>query len=78
MTVISFITTYTGVAYALFWPSDSSSPEATYNSASKASLLVLIIVGFDEFTYYFIANLGSLDTELQSIERCETFMDLDP
>lgn len=47
MTVLSFITTFGAIAYALFWPLDSDDPQALVQRASNSTLLVVTSVGLD-------------------------------
>ena len=45
---------------------------------SKASLLLVVTLGFDELAYFLLTNQSSFENELISLERCETFMKLTP
>lgn len=68
----SFIVNVASLVYALFFLGDSQ------KDASKGALLLVCSLGFDELMYFLLNNIGAYETELASIERCETFMNLDP
>jgi hypothetical protein len=63
----------TSLAYVLFFAdTGSNAPDV----AAKGSLLLVSTLGFDEIMYFLFINLGTFDSELVSLERCEAFMGL--
>ena len=38
----------------------------------------MVSLGFDEITYFLLTNQSAFESELISLERCETFMKLTP
>lgn len=68
----SFLINITSLVYVLFFLDPS------FKNASNGALLLVCSLGFDEIMYFLFSNLGALETELISIERCESFMDLEP
>jgi ATP-binding cassette, subfamily C (CFTR/MRP), member 1 len=68
----SFIINLTTLVYVLFFLTPS------FDNASKGALLLVCSLGFDEIMYFLFSNLGAFETELISIQRCETFMNLEP
>lgn len=69
LTILSFIINVSALVIVLF--TDIADP-------SKASLLLVVSLGFDELTYFLFTNQSNFENELISLERCETFMDLAP
>lgn len=69
LTILSFIINVSALVIVLF--TDVADP-------SKASLLLVVSLGFDELTYFLFTNQSNFENELISLERCETFMDLAP
>jgi hypothetical protein len=47
LVLLSFMMTYAGIAYALFWPANGDTPNAIYSKASSGTLLMSICLGFD-------------------------------
>lgn len=73
--VCSFLINFGALIYVLFFIGDLYTP---YETASRGSLLLISALGYDEVVYFLFNNLGALESELISIERCESFMDLEP
>ena len=68
----SFLINITTLVYVLFFLG------STFEDASRGALLLVCSLGFDEIMYFLFSNLGAFETELISIQRCESFMDLKP
>ena len=68
--LLSYMITYAVLAYSLFWPPDVTDSYNFYQKASKGALLTCNGIAFDEIMYFLFTNLGILDSELISIERC--------
>ena len=68
--LLSYMITFAVLAYSLFWPAEGDATYQLYQKASKASLLTCNGIAFDEIMYFLFTNLGILDSELISIERC--------
>ncbi len=69
LTFLSFIINVSALSIVLF---------TNIADPSKASLLLCVSLGFDEITYFLLTNQSNFETELISLERCETFMKLNP
>ena len=69
LTFLSFIINISALVLVLF--TNMADP-------SKASLLLVVSLGFDEITYFLYTNQSAFENELISLERCESFMDLTP
>lgn len=67
--MLSFIVNICALTIVLF--TDIADP-------AKASLLMVVTLGFDEICYFLYTNQCTFENELISLERCETFMDLTP
>jgi hypothetical protein len=63
------------LAYILFFTTKSSD---TTEAAADAGLLLMCSLGMDEIMYFLYVNLNTFENELISIERCESFMSLEP
>lgn len=68
LTFLSFIINVSALSIVLF----------TEINPSQASLLLVVSLGFDEITYFLLTNQSAFESELISLERCETFMKLTP
>jgi ATP-binding cassette subfamily C (CFTR/MRP) protein 2 len=75
LTLLSFLINVTSLVYVLFF---AVKAENTVDFAAKGSLLLVSTLGFDEIMYFLFINLGTFDSELISVERCEAFMKLEP
>lgn len=75
LTIVSFLINISSLAYILFFTTKSTDTTA---AAADAGLLLMCSLGIDEIMYFFYVNLNNFENELISIERCESFMNLEP
>ena len=61
LTFLSFIINFSALFLVLF--TDIADP-------SKASLLLVVSLGFDEIAYFLYTNQSAFENELISLERC--------
>lgn len=66
----SLLINFSALVYVLFFLT------ASFENASLGALLLVVTLGFDEIMYFLFSNMGSFESELISIERCESFMNL--
>lgn len=81
LTIVSFLVNLTSLTYILFYSTNGSSSDgsaAAVTAAANAGLLLTCSLGMDEIMYFLYVNLNSFENELISIERCESFMSLEP
>ena len=69
LTFLSFIVNIGSLSFVLF---------KEIPIPARACLLLVMALGFDELTYYYIMNLSNFENELISFERCASFMHLPP
>ena len=69
LTMLSFIINLCALSLVLF---------TNIADPAKASLLMVVTLGFDEICYFLYTNQSAFENELISLERCETFMSLTP
>ena len=72
LTVLSFLVNITSLVYILFFS------KTGIEYAAKGGLLLVSTLGLDEIMYFLFINLGTFENELISLERCESFMNLEP
>lgn len=70
LTFLSFIINVSALSVVFF--------TGLAHDPSKAALLLVVSLGFDEITYFLLTNQSNFENELISLERCETFMKLKP
>lgn len=70
LTFLSFIINVSALSVVFF--------TSLAHDPSKAALLLVVSLGFDEITYFLLTNQSNFENELISLERCETFMKLKP
>ena len=69
LTFLSFIINISALSFVLFMEIPDT---------SRACLLLVMSLTFDEVTYFYITNYSNFQNELVSLERCKSFMHLTP
>jgi ABC-type multidrug transport system fused ATPase/permease subunit len=75
LTIVSFLINITSLTYILFF---SVKNDNEVEAAANAGLLLMMSLAMDEIMYFLYVNMNTFENELISIERCESFMSLEP